>query len=530
MKAKRTKDPRAINLTTHTTVKHPMGIKPEGNVYLQDVKSVYQARKARLGSLSSLTDELIVKLFDYVSLRDLKQLMLVSKYLYAFLDDEEFWKKYYMKFLNVGNQDIIWKGSWKKTILKWNNDILITPIEFMSDYLYRPFQIAHLNYRLMFESLVEDEWKLKSNGINNSPGRIPRFSHMEDEHFKQHVNKPFIVTDYKWPKWTLGTLKKNYGHLRFRQESVDWSLNSFIDYLTTNTDEIPLYLFDCQSQAIEKLRSEYLESIPSIFKTDYFNYFDSYRPDHSWLIIGNQNSGSSFHKDPNNTSAWNACITGKKLWIMLPPHITPPGVTTSEDQSEITSPISIGEWVLSGFYNDILKIPETQMGITFPGECMYVPSNWWHLVINLDTSIAITENFVPKYNLLPVLQFFKTKSSQISGFKLNDINQLINKLSYKSPSIKQFIEKQQQTNYSEHELFEDCGEVENLPAIPMFDIFTQLLIENNKQDDIADALETLLKSTHKKNNPESVWTTIKGPATPSETNNTSGFSFNFAVD
>ena len=57
------------------------------------------------------------------------------------------------------------------------------------------------------------------------------------------------------------------------------------------------------------------------------------------------------------------------------------------------------------FFNDSTKIDECLIGITFPGECMYVPSGWWHTVINIDDSIAITQNFVPKSKLAEVLNF-----------------------------------------------------------------------------------------------------------------------------
>ena len=36
--------------------------------------------------------------------------------------------------------------------------------------------------------------------------------------------------------------------------------------------------------------------------------------------------GSSWHVDPNATSAWNGLLTGKKRWIFCPPGTTPPGV------------------------------------------------------------------------------------------------------------------------------------------------------------------------------------------------------------
>ena len=42
-------------------------------------------------------------------------------------------------------------------------------------------------------------------------------------------------------------------------------------------------------------------------------------------LQGSKRSGSSFHKDPNSTSAWNAVIKGSKKWILYPPNVTPPG-------------------------------------------------------------------------------------------------------------------------------------------------------------------------------------------------------------
>ena len=97
----------------------------------------------------------------------------------------------------------------------------------------------------------------------------------------------------------------------------------------------------------------------------------------------------------------------------------PPGVFVSEDQSEVTSPLSIAEWLL-GFHAQAISTPGCVEGICNEGEVLHVPSGWWHLVINLCPSIAITQNFVPEAHLASVLDFLKTKPDQVSGFH-NDV-------------------------------------------------------------------------------------------------------------
>ncbi|KAI4158399.1 MAG: hypothetical protein LQ342_007485 [Letrouitia transgressa] len=257
---------------------------------------------------------------------------------------------------------------------------------------------------------------------------IPRLRTLSTECFTTHwANKPFILTDvvHEWPafhEWSIPFLLQQFCGVEFRAEAVDWPLDTCIDYMNSNEDESPLYLFD--KSFVEKMGLREGKGqdghywVPECFAEDLFAVLGEQRPDSRWLIMGPERSGSTFHKDPNATSAWNAVLRGSKYWIMFPSSTSypaPPGVFVSENQSEVTTPLSIVEW-LSGFHAEARKTRGCMEGICKEGELVYVPSGWWHLVVNLSPSIAITQNFVPSAHLAKVLSFLKNKPDQVSGF------------------------------------------------------------------------------------------------------------------
>ena len=350
-----------------------------------------------------------------------------------------------------------WRGSWRCTFLNIpeSSTTRILCRNLFSDILHRPFLCAHTPLQ---PYTIDIPFK----------NQIPRLPDLSAADFSvDWTGKPFILTDVisSWPvyrDWSTAALLRNYGELHFRAEAVDWPLKTYVQYMNNNEDESPLYLFD--RTFVEKMEVKTDRSqgghywAPECFGEDLLSVLGNQRPDSRWLIVGPERSGSTFHKDPNATrfvatpiacflsfsdryrSAWNAVLRGSKYWIMFPASSSlppPPGVFVSEDQSEVTSPLSIAEWLL-GFHKQARGTPGCLEGVCGEGEVLHVPSGWWHLVVNLSPSIAITQNFVPRAHLSNVLSFLRDRPEQVSGFRSevhNPYEEFVQKMREQHPEM-----------------------------------------------------------------------------------------------
>ncbi|OAP59861.1 hypothetical protein AYL99_04863 [Fonsecaea erecta] len=379
---------------------HPLGVKPAGN----GLDSQHNAQTF-MGSFGLLPDTLLLILLESLNRQSLANLGATCRGLYAYCTYDQLWRDIAVNEMDEGFE---WRGSWRASLLHLPSARLakVDCRYVFSDALYRPFQCSRTPL---------------GPYVSHIPpaNEIPRLDDISPEEFNESwVSRPFILTApvKKWEvfrAWDMQHLLAKHGDVSFRCEAVDWPLKTYVEYMESSTDESPLYLFD--RAFVEKMGLQDAYEPPKAFQEDFFTLLKDQRPDRRWLIVGPERSGSTFHKDPNATSAWNAIIRGSKYWIMFPSSILPPGVYMSEDQSEVTSPLSIAEWMLS-YHAEARRTSGCLEGICREGEVLHVPSGWWHLVVNLEHAIAITQNFVPRAHVRSTIRFLRDRADQVSGF------------------------------------------------------------------------------------------------------------------
>ena len=278
---------------------------------------------------------------------------------------------------------------------------------------------------------------LNTTNLKSKAGTIERISAKEvcpDEFNRRFAltRTPCIITDAmnQWPcfmktlnskskeenprEWTIDKLQKRFPKDRFKVGSDDdgyavrLTMTEFQFYCDEEKnpdygckrDDSPLYVFD--GSIFDKENTKELEKdfdIPDYFSEDLFKYVGhKRRPPHRWVVFGPPRSGSSIHVDPLATSAWNALISGKKRWVLYPPNkgltkplLKPKGIGL--DGESITwfqkaYPITqTREW------SEVGGCPKSFDVVQNAGEIMFVPDGWWHAVLNVTQTVAVTQNF-----------------------------------------------------------------------------------------------------------------------------------------
>lgn len=114
----------------------------------------------------------------------------------------------------------------------------------------------------------------------------------------------------------------------------------------------------------------------------------------SWIYLAPKNSITKLHRDVANTSAWNLVISGAKFWVFYP-----------ENQVKY-----LYNGTVNPFHANLEQYPLYEQSkpivcVQQPDEVVFTPPRMYHAVLNLESGVSLTENFICQHNLELVQQY-----------------------------------------------------------------------------------------------------------------------------
>uniref|UniRef100_M4C1U1 JmjC domain-containing protein n=1 Tax=Hyaloperonospora arabidopsidis (strain Emoy2) TaxID=559515 RepID=M4C1U1_HYAAE len=320
--------------------------------------------------------------------------------------------------------------------------------DFSSDFLYRRWCRCHMD--------LGDAFLLPSEEQGPAIRRLQKIDAQDltfQDFYEQYSRVPFVICNAmgEWKaskEWTMQKLIEQFpSDVKHRvthnldiissSSTMEMSFADYFKYASSQHDETPLYIFDAKfGEKMPSLLADYRIEDLKVFKEDFLSVSaspdkldgkdmlrkgvkleaggkkvltekkkkraaGSVRPEFRWIVIGPQRTGAPWHQDPARTSAWNALVKGRKRWAIYPPDTLPPGVNVGKNGEYRDSGVGMPSliWYLH-VYPTLVPDQKPLEIIQEEGETIYVPNGWWHLVLNLDMTIAVTQNMVDSHNVL----------------------------------------------------------------------------------------------------------------------------------
>jgi hypothetical protein len=371
-----------------------------------------------LGTLSVLTDELLIVILGDLNRHELLAASLVSRAFFRLCNLDEIWREVcFDKWIG----DFQFKINWKITTFFPKKDPPEALKKRPNVKVWRSSSLDQKQFRCLNspETYVSKKHSPEVD-ILTPPIDWSSFRKKYDKSYPEWgrpVLLKGVLASWKWPaieNWTPEKLCQRFkdkiykiGEYNRRGQRVKMTFGNFFRYMKEQKDEEPMYLFDnAFGERVPEMLKDY--SVPQYFQEDFFVYFEKHRPQWRWFLVGPMRSGTSFHIDPNGTSAWNALVYGRKRWTLYPPDVSPPGIDVHKidksgyihDPRDIPSAIRWHHVIYPQLEDSKKPIEFTQEA----GDVVFVPAGWWHQVLNLTDTVAVTQNVCNSQNFLRTIE------------------------------------------------------------------------------------------------------------------------------
>ena len=174
------------------------------------------------------------------------------------------------------------------------------------------------------------------------------------------------------------------------QEKCSMTLQEYLDYWMSDRSEL-LYLKDWHFTKDHPGGQDFYQ-VPDYFKSDWLNeYWQDKNDDYKFVYLGPQGSWTPFHTDVFGSYSWSANVSGYKKWIFFQPDTQPQNIY---DISKVIPKNEDFDMKLKS-HGD-LEYFEVVQG---PGEVIFVPSGWYHQVLNMTDTLSINHNWFNATNI-----------------------------------------------------------------------------------------------------------------------------------
>ena len=206
-------------------------------------------------------------------------------------------------------------------------------------------------------------------------------------------------------RWTMEGFCRAFPDINFRFSDTHGAMVTFATYYSYATspllglaDDSPLAVYDSEfgdDDSTSCLLDDY--EVPACFGEDLFLLAEGTRPPSRWILIGSERSGTGPHIDPLWTNAWVSLMSGKKLWCLFPKG-TPGNLVGVEDgKPRMSSSVWFKNIFPSCMSPEFPSSWSPTVVVQSPGQTVFVPNGWYHVVLNLEPSVAVTHNYASEH-------------------------------------------------------------------------------------------------------------------------------------